>query len=54
MHWVNFQTVIFLFFVSDKITDAVLGQIMDKNWKIRKEGLETVSSHGFDQDILYI
>lgn len=28
--------------ISDQLTDAVLAKIMDKNWKIRKEGLEEV------------
>jgi len=32
-----------IFYFSDKLTETVLNKIMDKNWKIRKEGLEEVS-----------
>ena len=32
------------FCCSGKVTDAIVGQISDKNWKIRKEGLEAVTS----------
>ena len=27
---------------SDKITDALLTQLTDKNWKVRGEGLQTI------------
>ena len=29
-------------FCSSKITDELVGKLNDKNWKIRKEGLDTV------------
>ena len=31
-------------FCSDKVTDALLEKLSDKNWKMRKEGLEEVTA----------
>ena len=41
-----FSSQIFLlfFFCSDKVTDALLEKLSDKNWKMRKEGLEEVTA----------
>mgnify|MGYP001791076049 CR=1 len=32
------------YFCSDKVTDALLEKLSDKNWKMRKEGLEEVTA----------
>lgn len=33
-----------ILFSSDKVTDAILGKLGDKNWKVRKEGLDEVTA----------
>lgn len=41
----SFLTVLFLFLsCSDKITAELVSKIGDKNWKIRKEGLDEVTN----------
>ena len=37
-----FRIFVYLFYFSGKITDDLIGKLNDKNWKIRKEGLDTV------------
>lgn len=40
----NWWAVGFSFLYSDKITSELISKIGDKNWKIRKEGLDEVTS----------
>lgn len=40
--FLTFSSFYFKFKFSVKITDDLIGKLNDKNWKIRKEGLDTV------------